>query len=285
MSSILKALKKLEKEHPQQDEVITWPQKIDTKRAVSKKTKRTLFFKKTVGVFSVAVILGVGLWLFLSQKPFWVEKHSAVTAFFGQKAEEERTASVQVRKKVTKKSVPRREIIVKNAPRPSIGKTAHPALQEKDTGPGKKREKPHLDKKEVDRKMPLRIQKASENTLKPVSREEAEIDEQTIVAATKKSGPGLERRKTPTLKKVKKPISGKIAEDKKFASAEIMDDSRLELQAIAWSVDVERRIAVINGRVVREGAIIEGFTVTRIGKDEVFVTEGNELRKLVFITK
>jgi hypothetical protein len=88
-----------------------------------------------------------------------------------------------------------------------------------------------------------------------------------------------------TSKKVQKSGSGELAEDKKFASAKIMEDSKMELQAIAWSIDPEKRIAVINGRVVREGASLEGFTITRIGKDEVFVVQRNELLKLVFTVK
>jgi len=287
VSSILKALKKLEKEHPQQEEVVTWPRKIDTKSAVSKNAKNTLFFKKIVGFFFVVVILGGGLWLFLSQKSFWMDKYSAVTAFFGQKTQEERKASVQVRKKVAKKSVPvpGGETIEKETPRVSTGRTPRPGLRKSRIGPGKRSERLHPVKRESDRKMPARVQKTDENTLNPVSKAETEIDKQTIVASTEPSDPGLEHRKTPTLKEIEKPISIEIKEDKRFASAEIMDDSTLELQAIAWSSDVEKRIAVISGRVVKEGAIIKGFTIIRIGKEKVFVADGSELRKLLFTSK
>ncbi|MCK4789343.1 MAG: hypothetical protein KAV87_36710, partial [Desulfobacteraceae bacterium] len=67
MSSILKALKKLEKEFPQQDEAVSWPQKIYTKKAISKHAKGTWRFNKFISVFFVTVILAVGVWLILSQ--------------------------------------------------------------------------------------------------------------------------------------------------------------------------------------------------------------------------
>jgi hypothetical protein len=58
------------------------------------------------------------------------------------------------------------------------------------------------------------------------------------------------------------------------------EDSQLELQAIAWSSDPERRIAVISGHVVREGGSVEGVSVTQIDMDEVLVQKGGKEWKL-----
>jgi hypothetical protein len=286
VSSILKALKKLEKEFPQQDEVVSWPQKIDTKKAISKHAKGDWIFKKFISVFFVAVILAAGAWLFLSQKPFWVKKFFAGAAFFNQSDEGGKKVSVPVRKKVKKGPVPvsRREIVEKKVPRPSISKTSSLDLPKKDTGAAKKSEKYDRVKK-VDQKISAYVRRASEDDLKPGSREETGIGERATKPETKTSSPGLDQIKPPALKKAEKPGPDEMVEDKKLVSAKIMDGTRLELQAIAWSVDAQKRIAVINGRVVREGATVEGFTITQIGKDEVVVMEGNELRKLVFTTK
>jgi len=287
VSSILKALKKLEKEFPQQEQTVSWPQKVDTKKALSRRTKGSWMRKKLISVFCVTVLLAAGVWLFLSHKPTWIKKYLAGAPFFGQSAEEEKTASMQVRKKVTKESAPvsRREIIEKEVTRPSINKGSRPDLWGKDTGSAKKSERPRPVKKEVEQKKPVRVQKPKEGTLKPVSGEETEVEKRVAIRETETSRPGLDQGKIPTLKKGEKPGSGEIAEDKRFLSAKIMDDSKVELQAIAWSIDPEKRIAVINGRVVREGASLEGFTIERIGKDEVFVVQGNELQKLVFTVK
>ena len=65
---------------------------------------------------------------------------------------------------------------------------------------------------------------------------------------------------------------------KKFASIPVkqVEESRLELQAIAWSTDPKSRLAVINGKIVREGGSVAGVFVTHIGKDDVFFKKGRE---------
>jgi len=51
------------------------------------------------------------------------------------------------------------------------------------------------------------------------------------------------------------------------------DDRRLKLQAIAWSAIPEKRIAVINDRVLREGSVVDGILVLRIDDSRVVVRE------------
>ena len=55
-----------------------------------------------------------------------------------------------------------------------------------------------------------------------------------------------------------------------------LDDSKLDLQAIAWSKDAKRRIAVINGHIVHEGESVEGFLVNQIRQEDVVVNDGTE---------
>ena len=59
-------------------------------------------------------------------------------------------------------------------------------------------------------------------------------------------------------------------------------ESKLELQAIAWSSDPKSRLAVINGRVVREGDSIDSVHIMHIGKDEVIFKKGGEEWKQLF---
>jgi hypothetical protein len=277
VSSILKALKKLEKEFPQQDEAVSWPQKIYTKKAISKHAKGTWLFNKFMSVFFVTVILAAGVWLILSQKPLWMKEFFPGPSLLKQNGEEGKTASIPVRKKVKKGPVPvsRTETVPEKQPSHSVSKVSRQDFPQKDAGAAKNIEKSDRIKK-VDQKMPAHVRKASEDTLKPVSRSLPE---------TETSSPGLHKRETSALKEVEKPGPDKIVEDTKSIPARVMDDSRLELQAIAWSIDAKKRIAVINGRVVREGATINGVSIARIGKDEVVVLEGKELWKLVFTIK
>ena len=61
-----------------------------------------------------------------------------------------------------------------------------------------------------------------------------------------------------------------------------LDDSKLKLQAIAWSPDAAQRIAVINGHIVREGESVEGFLVNQIRQENVVVNDGSESWQLEF---
>jgi hypothetical protein len=61
-----------------------------------------------------------------------------------------------------------------------------------------------------------------------------------------------------------------------------LDDSKLKLQAIAWSKDAAQRIAVINGHIVREGESVDGFLVNQIRQEDVVVNDGSASWQLEF---
>ncbi len=58
--------------------------------------------------------------------------------------------------------------------------------------------------------------------------------------------------------------------------------SELKLQAIAWSEDPGRRIAVIDGRIIHEGDSLGGRTVDSIGKDKVVLRAEEKSWTLAF---
>ena len=62
-------------------------------------------------------------------------------------------------------------------------------------------------------------------------------------------------------------------------------NSTLKLQAISWAQDPKKRIAVINGMIVREGDTVAGYSLSLIGKNDVIVKKGNKESKLVFKLK
>jgi hypothetical protein len=59
-------------------------------------------------------------------------------------------------------------------------------------------------------------------------------------------------------------------------------DSGLKLQALSWSPDPSRRMAVVNGQILREGSSIDGKNVERIEKDAVVFRQGTVLQRLNF---
>lgn len=74
MSSILKALKKVEEVSPKLDVMPDLPKKIDTKKAVNKRAKGTWLFNKTVTAVLVVVVVGAGIWLTLSNRHLLIRK-------------------------------------------------------------------------------------------------------------------------------------------------------------------------------------------------------------------
>ncbi|MGE5258614.1 MAG: hypothetical protein ACM3KE_18205 [Hyphomicrobiales bacterium] len=58
-------------------------------------------------------------------------------------------------------------------------------------------------------------------------------------------------------------------------SLDRLEESKLKVMAIAWFDDPARRLAVVNGHIVREGESVEGYNVTQIRKDDIIVNDGS----------
>jgi len=59
--------------------------------------------------------------------------------------------------------------------------------------------------------------------------------------------------------------------------AERLTDGSLSIQAIAWSANPDERIAVINNRVTREGASIDGYSIVTIAEEAVYARKEGKL--------
>jgi cytoskeletal protein RodZ len=64
-----------------------------------------------------------------------------------------------------------------------------------------------------------------------------------------------------------------------------VEDPEFKLMAIVWSEIPESRFAVINGVIVRAGGMIEGISVTDIGKDYVSFKSGQRTWKMKMMTE
>ncbi|CAB1069300.1 hypothetical protein JY97_09380 [Alkalispirochaeta odontotermitis] len=58
--------------------------------------------------------------------------------------------------------------------------------------------------------------------------------------------------------------------------------SNLKLQALAWSEEADRRMAVINGSIVHEGESVDGYQVLKIRAEDVVVRKGGKSWRLEF---
>ena len=99
------------------------------------------------------------------------------------------------------------------------------------------------------------------------------------------SGSGRTSLRAPTKQRsTNTPAPGKIVggPESRFDALTKINNSKLKLQAIAWSDDTARRMAVINNHVVREGETVDGFSITNIRKDDVIVNDGTTSWRLEF---
>ncbi len=87
----------------------------------------------------------------------------------------------------------------------------------------------------------------------------------------------LNQKKTLSSRKIEKP-----SEPTDSILVKIMHNPEIELHAISWTPDANTRIAVINGNIVREGNRVGGYLVYKINKDDIVLKENDELLRLFF---
>lgn len=78
------------------------------------------------------------------------------------------------------------------------------------------------------------------------------------------------------------PAAPKPAKTRSRETYDQITDSKLKLQALAWSDEAVRRMAVINGHIVHEGESIEGYQVVEIRVEDVIVNAGGKSWRLGF---
>lgn len=91
-------------------------------------------------------------------------------------------------------------------------------------------------------------------------------------AAASETRPQPAQRSTPAQDRAPaaRPAPGRSPED----SLSRLDESKLKVMAIAWADDPARRLAVVNGHIVKEGESVEGYNVMQIRKDDIIVNDG-----------
>ena len=74
-------------------------------------------------------------------------------------------------------------------------------------------------------------------------------------------------------------ISAKKAEK---VDIPLLDNPEIKLQAITWSKDPQKRIAVINNSILRQGEAVSGYRIDTINQDDVVLTDKERKWKLLF---
>lgn len=62
-----------------------------------------------------------------------------------------------------------------------------------------------------------------------------------------------------------------------------LSDDNIFIQAISWAPEAERRLAVVNNHIVREGGWVAGYRVTRINTDDLILAKEGQAWRLPFV--
>ena len=239
MSSILKALKKLENQAADQNNVRFWRPKNHMQNAGTEQINGHLRFKKRYIIIFAGLVFAVGAGLILNQK-LHEKKPELITK---------------------KKAIPQKPVRLPEK------KAARPGRVQKEL----------LSRKDVKKFEPI----AKAGKAAPPAAYKSR--DNTAVLFNKKTLPLKQARKeTVAGKRSEKPGQNKKADP--FASMPVKrsNQTKIELQAIAWSNDPKSRLAVINGLILREGESIDNVIVMHIGRDAVVFKKGEEGWKQMF---
>ena len=269
MSTILKALKRIDQTSPPPEDLQAWPPKIDTKKALKARVHKIWLYRKVYLALFLTVMLIAAGWLVYSQK-HWLaskilpQKTSANGPIY--------QAKIYPGSDESKDSVPKKEPALKrqNA-RPGAGSEPRPAGVDRPS-----RGVPRIAASQNSQKN--QILEPSDGTQPPetniaaksnISRSPMADSEKSIQRDTRSSAAAPTKKSTPRVAPAAR-------------SYQRLDDTQLKLQAIAWSKEAAQRIAVINGRIVREGESVDGFLVNQIRQEDVVVNDGSASWQLEF---
>jgi hypothetical protein len=259
LSSILKALKKLESQANDQNQVRIWRPKNHVQTDDQEQINGHLYLKKGYVIIFAGLVLAVGAGLILS-KILYEKRPELITT---KKAVLEKP----VRLPEKKAAIPDKKAISQKSVRLPEKMAAIPDNSQEKLSP----------RKNVKKFEPI----AKEAKATPTSAKKSRGN--TAVSFDKKKSPLKQtQKKTVVEKPNEKPI--KDIEADRFLSMPVKrsNQTKIEVQAIAWSNDPKSRLAVINGLILREGESIDNIIVMHIGKDAVVFRKGEEGWKQIF---
>ena len=277
MSSILKALKRIEGPSPPPKSFPALPGSVDAKQAVNSNARRRWLLRRFITVGLVVLVLVVIAVIAFQQRQFITSKIFPA----GSPATQQKKSKAAVEKsKIFKAKIPSKAAKqASNRP----GSTRPARQQTKTLGAGQ------------------RTQKIRTNTSSSQSRAAAaQPSSKTTPAISSKRLPGRtagnesapKQSSRPKLTPAKKSIAGKqtatsiptaaAPKNRKAKTYAKLNNSKIKLQALAWSSDAARRMAVINGRIVHEGESMDGYQINQIRQEDVVVSDGTQSWSLEF---
>ena len=289
MSSILKALKKLEEKETEPRGLQIW---------LSPQGRRRLLKGPVLIVAALLLVAGVGLGVYRLRSADDAGKLSAaLQPESTPKPSSRHRIAVQPKTKTPPQPTPR--ITSKTAqPRPAVAptQTAKPSR----TTPQVSRPTPQPSKKPIQAARPApqptkkpapAVRPAPQPSKKPtpaarpaptpaVSPQRApQTSPPAASPATTPTPQATVAAKAPAAAPKPAPSAAKPAQPTPIAPGaavqrDRLNDPKIEIQAISWTPEPESRLVVINSRILREGSTVEGYRVAQINPDDVILVRG-----------
>ena len=241
MSSILKALKRIEGQSPPPQSFPALPDAVDAKQAVNSNTRKRRRRRRIITVSLVLLVIVVIAVIVFQRRQFVT---SIIFPAGSPAAKQPKSNAPEQKSRIFRVKIP--PTTVEQAPKKQ--KPTRSARQQIKT---------------VSNKQPPSGTTANKPARKQSSRQKFKPSKKSIAGKrTATREPGSVTKKT-----------------KSYAK---LNDSKIKLQALAWSSDTARRMVVINGRILHEGESMEGYQINQIRQEDVIVSDGRQSWSLEF---
>ena len=269
MSTILKALKRIDQTAPPPDDLQSQQLRIDTRETLKTRISKIRLKRKLYWSLVLLVAVIAAGWFVYNQKDQFISKLASIRA--SEKAPIYQ-AKIQPNSNQTE-DLPKKTTTPSDRQNIPIGTTA-----EEDTGGTdiSSSPLPRIPVRQQSQKKPIFISPDPDKSLAQTP------SAKTNISRSPMAGPQNEVQRNPLQSPAGSAEKAQAVSRQAQRTYRRLDDEKLKLQAIAWSKEPGQRIAVINGHVVREGESVEGFSINQIRREDVIVNDGTESWQLEF---
>ena len=269
MSTILKALKRIDQSTPPPDDMQSGPSMIDTQRAVRGRLFRIWLQRKAIVALIVVVVVIAAGWLIYSQKDRLISKIGSPSQLKKSPVFE---AKIEPPPRQPERTKPQQAAPLKRQQTPDSAESGRDRVRAERPSATSSRS-PSGQQNPTHQMTTLKAQARSPETK---SSAKSGI---TSSPKVKARDSGQRETRPPAIAPAKKSKSRAAPAARSYPR---LDNAKLKLQAIAWSNVAAERIAVINDRIVREGESVEGYSINQIRQEDVVVNDGARSWQLEF---
>ena len=274
MSSILKALKKIEEDSPPPPAYPSLPQPVNSPKALNNSTRKRWRMRRLSYLLIVLLFIGAGTGLIYRQRGFFFAQIKSLISPQRPQTGEMPASSGN---KVYRAKIP---------PPPTVTVPKSSPVNRRPQGQIRKKGPETSENKIQSAKRPR--QRGALPPRTSARESQAVLNSRAKTAPPTVSGPaGLQTRRKTTAPKINPspPPSAKAksrVQPKPKVAYDRFDDANLTLQALAWTEDAARRMVVINGQIVHEGESVDGYQIIKIREEDVIVKQGSKSWRLEF---